>query len=151
MRTHSRHLVALAALLSLHGCSDDPAQPEPIVCDPELTSVTAFVSSGLSPVLDWEPACPVALVLVEEGGHDKWGIMSDEAGWDQPATANIISPPVTYGVVPDGLIEIPNPEALEPGVTYELILWSILPAGSTAECQMRWDDACLLTVHPFTR
>mgnify|MGYP001826205554 CR=1 FL=1 len=151
MRSHSRHFAALAALLFLGGCSDDPAQPDPVVCDPELTSVTANVSGGLSPVFDWDPACPVAMVLVEEQAHDKWGLMTDEAGWDDPATANIIEPPVTYGVVPDGLIELPNPEALEPGVTYELILWRILPAGSTAVCEARFDDACLLTVHTFAR
>jgi hypothetical protein len=151
MRSHSRQLVALAALLSLVGCSDDPSQPEPVVCDPELTSVTANVSSGLSPVFDWDPACPVALVLVEEQAHDKWWVMSDETTWDDPATANVIWPPVTFGVAPEGLIEIPQTEPLEPNTTYELILWSILPAGSEAECEMRWGDACLLAVYPFRR
>ena len=41
MRARSRHYVALTALLFLGGCSDDPAQPDPVVCDPELSSVTA--------------------------------------------------------------------------------------------------------------
>ena len=45
----------------------------------------------------------MAMVLVEEDGSDMWAIADDEGDnnvWDGPDEANLITPPVTYGVVP---------------------------------------------------
>jgi hypothetical protein len=151
MTTQPEYLIGLMTALAVVACSDDPTEPTVEECTPETTSVTVTVTTGQSTVFNWEPACPVALLLVEDEAEDMWGLTTDEATWDNLEVANLIAPPLTYGVVPAGIPEIQEPLGLEEKVTYELILWRILPAGSTATCEDRFVDACLLTVHPFTR
>ena len=147
-----RTLWVLALVLA--GCSDSPTsgdeQASRGVCEASTGSVAVTVNSGSPIVFDWDPFCPVAMLLVEEGASDMWGISTDEATWDSPDVANRIEPPVTYGDSSSGASTFQEPRTLASGVTYELILWRVLPAGSTAQCQQRFGDLCLLTVHPFT-
>lgn len=143
--------VALAAAVCI-ACSDDAAGPDGDACPDETSSVEATVTVGQSSVaFDWTPRCSVALLLVEEEASDRWSISTPEESWTTPALANRIAPPVTYGEVPAGITESFGPEPLVPGQSYELVLWSILPSGSTAQCLQRFESACLLEVEAFTR
>jgi hypothetical protein len=160
---------AILLLVALPGiaCSDTTA---PLVeeCDPETVSVAPTVTVGASVVFDWNPACGVALLLVEEGASDRWVINTPESTWYTPSEANAILPPVTYGEAPAGLEEDFPAEPLVAGQTYELVLWRALPpeAGDGAGCittlvhsepALPGEPApptqtfCLLTVHAFTR
>ena len=78
-------------------CGDDGAGPDPIACTDDTGTVAVTVSAGLQPMFNWEPACAMALLLVEAGSGDVWGISTDNATWDDPAQANLIAPPITYG------------------------------------------------------
>jgi hypothetical protein len=89
----------------------------------------------------------VALVLVEEDGTHQWSLATPEDTWDSPEVANVIAPPLTYGVTPPiGGLEVDDPEPLIGGVTHQLLLWRALPAGSAAVCEMRQEGFCLLAV-----
>jgi hypothetical protein len=91
------------------------------------------------------------MILVEEDASDMWGSATDQDQWDSPAAANLIAPPVTYGTALTGTIAFQDPLPLEAGHTYELVLWRILPSSSNAQCQQRFENACLLAVHEFAR
>jgi len=143
--------VSVVGALAIAACGDDPTSPEVVPCTAETSSVTATVDAGQSVVFDWEPACGVAMLLVEEDASDMWGISTDEATWTRPDQGNLITPPVTYGVTPSGVTEFQEPLTFVAGGAYELILWRILPEGSQAQCEERFGNLCLLTVHPFTR
>ncbi len=150
--------LAVVVLLAASACGGSgPTGVSQPPCTAETGTVTPTVSAGRVPVFDWEPACAVALLLIEEDASDYWGISSDEESWTSPEQANRITPPVTYGVVPPGVSQIPDdpfdvpyPIPLEVGVTYELVLWRILPEGSGAVCIERFENVCLLAVHEFT-
>jgi hypothetical protein len=90
------------------------------------------------------------MLLIEEGGSDQWLITTDDSTWDDAARANRIVPPVTYGAVPASATQSGPAETLVRGVVYEVILWRILPTGSTAACQQQHENMCLLAVHEFT-
>lgn len=60
-------------------------------------------------------------------------------------------PPVTYGTVPSGALELRPALDLVPGRTYEVILWRAIPESSTATCVERFDTFCLMAVTEFTR
>ena len=151
MRYFTGLLVAFTLTLCVAGCGDDSTGPAAEACTPETTTVTATVTTGQTVVFDWEPACPIAMLLVEDDASDMWGIGTDEESWGDPSDANQIAPPVTYGVTPPGAIAFEEPLNLEANVPYDLALWRILPEGSTAQCQMRFGNACLITVRQFTR
>jgi hypothetical protein len=139
----------LSLILAVGGCSET-ASPED--CEPETTSVTATVTSGSTPSFDWDPACGVALLLIEEEASDQWSIATPESSWDTPDQANQIFPPVRYGQVPARATESGEPSTLQEGTVYELVLWRIIPqGGSTAGCMQTFENACLLTVKEFTR
>lgn len=143
--------VLLAVALGFAACGDDSSGPNLETCQPETGAVTATVTAGQSVVFDWEPECAVAMLLVEEDGSDMWAISTDEETWTDPGSANLIHPPVTYGALPAGATETEEPLLLVAGTPYELVLWRILPEGSAAQCRQRFENACLLTVHAFTR
>ncbi|MEJ2204995.1 MAG: hypothetical protein P8170_12905 [Gemmatimonadota bacterium] len=57
----------------------------------------------------------------------------------------------------DGLVErsgatyVQHPLPLVSDHTYDVILWRILPASSTAPCVERFREVCLVVVHAFSR
>ena len=137
-------------------CGDDGEGPDPmaIACTDDTGTVTVTVGAGLQPIFNWEPACAVALLLVEAGSGDVWGISTDNATWDNPVQANLIAPPITYGVAPTSAPELQAPDPLAPGVSYEVILWRVLASGSTTQCVARVGnpaDVCVMAIHEFTR
>ena len=104
-------IVAAAA-----GCADEPSGTDGPV--PECTgAVSVTVGTGTTPTFTWTPACRLFLLLVEPvvGGTDLWSIISD--------SANVIAPPVTYGVVPTGVQEGDPPTTLVVGSGYEVYLY----------------------------
>lgn len=147
-RTSTLALPVLA--LTVAACSDDVTGPG-TQCADDAGSVTVTVSDASSPVLSWDPACGVAMLLVEEDASDRWAISTDEEVWGDPEQANLITPPVTYGVVPPGTVQSEPAAPLTEGVVYEVVLWRALSSGSQAECQQRLENMCLLAVHEFTR
>jgi hypothetical protein len=132
-------------------CGDDSTGPALEECTSETTTVSVTVTTGQSVVFDWEPACPLAMLLVEDDASDVWGISTDMESWVSPSDANRITPPVTYGVTPSGVTEFEEPLTLAHNARYDLILWRVLPEGSTAQCQSSFGNACMLTNHQFTR
>lgn len=152
---HRRIYALMARALALAGCDDRPTSSEDPAslssCEAETGSVQVDVSVGTSVVFDWNPRCPVAMLLVEEDASDMWGISTDEATWNRPEDANRIDPAITYGTSQPGVSQFQDAQRLVTGVTYELILWRVLPEGSTAQCQQRFGNLCLLAVQPFTR
>ncbi|MGH7678082.1 MAG: hypothetical protein ACRENU_06415 [Gemmatimonadaceae bacterium] len=147
-----RHRLALALALALGASCDgrDFIGPDGS-CVQATGSVTATVNTSGSVTFDWDPACAVALLLIEEDATDMWAITAPGLDDTSTETANIITPPVTYGSVPAGAEQDAPATPLVPGTTYELILWKIVPPNSTVQCQQRFQNACLLTVHPFQR
>jgi hypothetical protein len=145
----SMGLVLVCALNA--SCSEGGTAPSNDPCLPETSQVTATVAVGSSIVFDWNPRCNVAMVLVEAEASDRWWISTPEESWTSPDAGNKITPPLTYGQIPAGITDSYGPDPLVVGETYELILWRVLPNGSTAQCQQRVDNMCLLAVHQFTR
>ena len=156
MKRHHSFILAVTTVLTATACGGEPIAPAAAACPAETTTVTATATVGDSIVFDWTPRCAVARVLVEGGGGDVWLIIADEGEnnvWDGPEEANLILPPVTYGVVPSvgGILQTRGPEALAVGDTYGLFLWRVLPTGSTARCQLNFENSCLIAVLQFTR
>ena len=145
--------ITLATAMVVAACSDDPTSPNDdsasLSCDADTGTVDVTV--GASGVFDWSPACAVALLLVEDEASDMWGVSTDDATWNIPDQANLITPPLSYGAPQTGASQFQEPLPLLSGVTYELILWRVLPDGSAAQCQQRFENLCLLAVHPFVR
>jgi hypothetical protein len=143
-------LLALLGVLPIIACSDDTISPNEI-CKPETSSVTPMIEVSESEVVfDWEPACAVGLLIVEAEGGDVWLISTSE-NTDSPQQANMILPPVTYGQAPNDATVIHSPQTLVPGQTYIWGLWRIMPPETLVNCSRTFDNACLLTVHEFTR
>jgi hypothetical protein len=152
MRQICQLLLLVVASAAIGSCSRDSTGPEQISCMPETNSAEVTVVAGSSVVFDWTPKCSVALLLVEEeNGSDMWWISTPEANWRSPDLANKISPPATYGQVPADVTNSFGPEPLIVGTTYKLVLWRILPEGSTTQCLMNFESACLIAVKTFTR
>ena len=82
---------------------------------PESLSVS--ISSELRPEIRWAPDFGVGWLHV--GRRDKNQIVWEM--WDGDST-NSIRPPVRYGILPNGAIEMEPPVSLEPGVEYEVSL-----------------------------
>ncbi|MDX1494068.1 MAG: hypothetical protein R3253_08425 [Longimicrobiales bacterium] len=144
------YIACILLAFAFASCSDDPvALATP--CSDDTGSVAVTVSDASPPVIRWDPDCSVAMLLIEEDASDQWLISTEEDLWDNAEMANLISPPVTYGAVPDG-VDASGPAAtLVEGTTYEVILWRVLPDGSSADCQQMFGQVCLLAVHEFVR
>lgn len=151
MGTTNRIVGTVIVSIGVAGCSGDGTGPKNAGCPSETSSVQAIVTTGASVVFDWNPKCGVALLLVELDGSDQWGIATPNLEGNVTESDNIIHPPVTYGIVPAGAQEGPSPAALVAGQSYTLVLWKVVPAGSTIQCQQRFENACLLAVHAFQR
>ncbi len=91
MKRYYPCIIGMATALTATACGgEDSTGPTAAACAPETTSVTATVSSGPSIVFDWEPRCPMAMVLVEGDEGDVWVIAADEGVnslWDGPDEA----------------------------------------------------------------
>lgn len=142
-------LVAVVAAFT--GCSDSTS-PAASACNDAVTSLNPTITVGSSVTFDWAPACGVAFLLVEEDASDRWSLLMPTETYSTPATANRITPIITYGQTPavTGVVAEP-PEALIPGVTYDLVLWRMLPPGNDAPCLQRFGQYCLAAVKQFTR
>lgn len=148
----------LLLLLLLPACSDDdPTVPEG--CDPTTSAVDLHIDSADAVIFDWSPHCGVVMLLVEEeaGGGDVWGAIvpeDDPPVWSDPAKANLIEPPVTFGEVPNGAETMGppgSPGVLISGVAYDVALWRIMPDIDAADCIAKLENACLVAVRSFTR
>ena len=134
-------------------CGDDVAGPDPIACTDDTGSVEVTVTTGASVRFDWEPACAMTFLLVEQQGGDVWLIGTDPPGTldpGEPDQVNLITPPVTYGAAPSVVDELHPPETLLTGVTYTLILVRV-PPGSTAECLRVVFGGCVMAAREFVR
>jgi hypothetical protein len=100
--------LALAASCSK---SMEPAVLLPL-CVPGATAVS--VSAGVTPSVNWSPACRVSFLDVVSFGVSQWRVTSD--------SANLITPPVQYGVVPSGARQIAAPVILQAGFNYSVII-----------------------------
>jgi hypothetical protein len=88
---------------------------------------------------------------VEEDAADQWVVQAPGFSETSDESANVIVPPVTYGQLPQGAELVSGPSPLASGTAYDLVLWKTVPAGSTLQCQQRFQNACLLSVKVFTR
>ena len=146
-----RHSIPFtAAVAVLVACDDDVTGPA-AECTDDTGVVTVSVSNATRPIVSWDPACPVAMFLVEEEASDQWAISTDDSSWNDPSQANLIDPPVTYGIVPSAAAESGPAAPLQAGTTYEVILWRVLTPDSTAMCLQRFEQLCLMAVHEFVR
>lgn len=121
MRNRLLGLMLCAPLLG--ACDEDPsgANGDAIDCGPDVTHVdVAVLTTSSDVVFDWSPRCRVAGLLVEEGFGDVWFIGDEDA--------NVIEPPVTYGVAPAELVRY-GPDELVVGTEYDLILSITHPSG----------------------
>ena len=146
------HRVVLAFLVfGLVACGDDGTGDDGTTpCTDETETVAVTVGAGLQPVLSWEPACAMAFLTIGvEEGEDVWGISTDFQEFD-PATWNLIVPPVTYGVTPAVAVEGVPPITLVSGVTYVVEVVKIVPPESTAECVFREGQFCFMGFQSFT-
>ncbi len=139
-------------LLGLPACGGTPTGDAGPTCAPDLSSVQATVIVGDRVEFRWQPACPMALVAVEDTlGADQWATGAPDFSVTDPDRVNIVRPPVVYGRVPDGAASQEPAASLFPGQQYQFSLWRLLPAGSTALCQARFDNLCLEATVRFTR
>ena len=146
-----RYIIAIASTALLGGCSDS-SPSAPIPCSSSTGSVQATVQQTANGTrFDWQPACAVALLLVEENASDRWVISAPNMDENSTDASNIIVPPVVYGQAPAGATEDAPAQALVPGRTYELILWKAVSPGTSVTCQSRFGNACMLTVKAFVR
>jgi hypothetical protein len=130
----TRVAAQLALLTATVACSESPSVPTVDECD--VANLALTVGAGSSPILDWDPACPIALLLIEPVGEpDAWQIRSRE--WDDDAEAptlawNSILPPITYGHTPSGAepVDYIPAEALVTG-DYTFAVFRMLTSGAT--------------------
>lgn len=115
-----KHMIALCVVTTLTSCSDST--------DPRSLPVCQFVgivtvSSGTTPTFDWNPACRIGLLTVEQiTGSDGWSIFGVNM-------TNAIAPGVTYGLVPEGAVQNAPPEPLSPGTRYHVVILVLEPEG----------------------
>lgn len=152
MKTLNTTLATLCVLGAL-ACGDDGTGPEedPSACTDDTGTVEVTVDAAATPTFTWSPACAVSLFLIEEDGSDVWGVDNGTGNWGDPATGNVILPPITFGTVPEGASELQPAEDLIVGRTYEVVLWRAVPESSTATCVERFGTICLMAVTEFTR
>ena len=117
----------LSALLVAVGCADDGG---PVVQCPSLGN-TMSVGTGTSPMISWEPRCPldgISVMLVNDTTWmNMWIISSEGGGYRSGSCRNLIWPGVRYGEVPttcEFCQVSQGPRPLESGVTYRLTLMS---------------------------
>ena len=149
-----RRVFLVFLVYGVAACGDDGEGPDLIACTDDTGAVEVSVTTGASVRFDWEPACAMAFLIVEQqGGADVWVIGKDPPGTlgpGEPDQVNLITPPVTYGAAPSMADEIYPPETLVAGVTYVLGLGRS-PPGSIAECPGVVFGICLMAGQEFVR
>jgi hypothetical protein len=103
----------VAALLGAILLAVVPACSDPTDIAECHGQIDLSVTPGPAPVFNWTPECMIAYLVIDDRGDGTgyWTVSS-------PPGQNIIAPPVTYGVVPQGSTEDLGPNPLEPGGAY---------------------------------
>ncbi len=121
-RRRRRISLALSFVAALVSCGPSDGPPLPTSNGtPQLALCNAgnrmTVTTGSPPTIAWTPACVVGSVAISRvaDGTPVWGVRTA----DGRAT---VTGPLTYGVVPAGLIEMRTPEPLSAGTSYRIIL-----------------------------
>ena len=130
MRRHLTVLTALTALTAstvFTACSDstDPTKDCP-------TDVTITVSAGTTPQFSWSPTCRAYQVGVNANTGPVWAMGFN---FSNPAKANAISSPVTFGdtlAVGDSLVAHPVDE-LTPVQTYTFYVFGLTKVGQSVK------------------
>ena len=107
-------MAGLVLLALVWSCSSDVTPgvgPLPECSGP----VNITIGSGTTPMISWLPECRLFFLLVEVGGADKWGVITEGK--------NDIDPPVKYGDVPRGATEIRAPTPIKLATTYNVVLF----------------------------
>ena len=93
-QAHVVAVLGLTLLLAGPACSDSTDISE---CHGQIQM---SATPGAAPVFDWAPECMIGYLVVEDRGDRTgyWSVFS-------PPGQNIIAPPVTFRVVPDGATE----------------------------------------------
>ena len=123
-----RHLaIAAATVLTAAACSDSNSPtsdcPKP---------VTVTVSAGTKPAFSWTPACKAYVVSVHSSSGLVWAMGFND---QNPAKANVITSPVTYGdslTIGDSLVKSFLAE-LTAGQTYTVFVLALTPVGTTTQ------------------
>lgn len=101
-----RRFVLLLALAGAAGsCKLFTDPPEPC----KNTSVRIIATTGATPEISWDPACGIGRLRISEDrtdGATLWSIGSNEGK---------LYPPVRYGVVPEGVVEVVPAATLQTG------------------------------------
>ena len=93
--------------------------------------------------LNWTPRCAIAKLSVEDNGVVMWSVATGDLD-RPPEIANRIRPSLLYGFTPLEAAEEVLTGRLVAGRIYRVYLWRMLPTGSTARCEQRVGDACLI-------
>lgn len=126
-------LTSSLLVTTLLGCAD------PQGADGCLGDVELSVVRGTSPTFSWLPECGLSnLAVLDAANQSVWGIHG-------PVGENVIAPPVTFGVVPDGAQRDGAPGELRPGYGYVLRVFRLrrIAAGEfevlqVGETNFRW-------------
>ena len=106
-------------VLAASACGDS-SSTAPSTTNPCSGDVQIHMTAGPTPDLSWTPNCRLLMVGVElsSSGHDLWFVAADAVS----GTAGLTSP-IRYGTVPVGAhsVETPNPPALQPGVSVNVL------------------------------
>jgi hypothetical protein len=105
----SLRFVLLGFLLA---CGDDNGPSSDSVCKAPLQ---VFANNSVTPTVSWAGGCRVNEVLIRTDGPlvtAIWLVFT-------PSISNLLTPPLEFGVVPEGALGTPdNPAPLQPGETY---------------------------------
>ena len=150
---HLRMAATMAVAIVVSACGDDdPTEPEIAQCQPETQVLEVTTQIGQNVVFDWTPACGVRTLFLEpagpEGG-DVWQIEDGGPLGAAPDQANVIMPPITYGITPPGVLTSAGPDPLIVGVSYLVGLFRVLPTGVT--CIDGVPAFCRVANFTFTR
>lgn len=156
MTSTTMRMTVFLAAVAFSACSDQSTDPAVERCEAQTASLLPTVTTGSSVIFNWEPQCGVMMLGVEppdsaQDSSDRWFIWTDEQTWGSPEQANLIFPPVTYGIRPAASPNSNGPEPLLAGREYDLILWRQLPMGRTDQCLNDSGTACLVTLYTFVR
>jgi hypothetical protein len=107
-------VLSLMLLIAGPGCSGPPDISE---CHGQIQM---SVTPGLTPVFNWAPECMIGYLVVEDRGDGAgyWNVSS-------PPGQNIIAPPVTFRVVPDGATEDGPSFPLVQGGAYRVVAFLV--------------------------